>query len=151
MEQMEALSEKVSSETPEKIMSELSEKLKTETPESSETIETTKTKDPPQKLQLDEESGGIFSKLWPFSLMELVLGAKITQVIGILNYFAHFAVYPFVGTLLFLYMIFSSYWYIAAIYLAWYVYDAKTPQNGGRSFTIGKNWKVCMDSYMCQR
>ena len=91
------------------------------------------------------QAGGIFSKLWPFTLMELVLGAQLTQVMAILNYFAHFAVYPFIGTVLFLYMIFSQYWYIAAIYLAWYVYDAKTPQNGGRSFTISHNWKAWKD------
>ena len=68
--------------------------------------------------------------VWPFEILELVFGPDVTNFLGILNYIAHFILFPFMGAAILIYALFSQYWIFALGYLAWYVYDAKTPQQG---------------------
>ena len=68
--------------------------------------------------------------IWPFEILELVFGPDVTNFLGILNYIAHFILFPFMGAAILIYALFSQYWIFALGYLAWYVYDAKTPQQG---------------------
>jgi len=55
---------------------------------------------------------------------------------------AHFILFPFLGAVVLIYIFLTQFWFIGAAYLAWYVYDAKTPQQGGRYLPVSRTFKA---------
>ncbi len=84
----------------------------------------------------------LFKYVFPFTLLELFLSPDVVHLIGVVNYIAHFIIFPFLGLAVVVYLLLSRFWLLAAAYIAWYIYDAKTPQNGGRLLRSSHDWKA---------
>ncbi|MBN3294411.1 DGAT2 acyltransferase, partial [Polypterus senegalus] len=75
---------------------------------------------------------------WP-SNSKLV---KQLQIISVLQWVITFLVMGAACTLLLLYMFCTDCWAIAALYIAWLVFDWNTPEKGGRRSEWVRNWTV---------
>lgn len=64
------------------------------------------------------------------------------QMMAVLHYTTSFLFMGFGMLFLFIYLIFTDYYYIPLLYSVWYYYDRLTPQQGGRRVQLIRYWKL---------
>uniref|UniRef100_A0A670KLI6 Acyltransferase n=1 Tax=Podarcis muralis TaxID=64176 RepID=A0A670KLI6_PODMU len=64
------------------------------------------------------------------------------QLLSVLQWIFSFLMLGMASLILLIYLAFTSFWPISALYLAWLIYDWNTPENGGRSSTWVRNWSI---------
>ncbi|KAK6486228.1 diacylglycerol O-acyltransferase 2-like [Huso huso] len=67
---------------------------------------------------------------------------KQLQIISVMQWVLSFLVMGAVCTVGLLYLFFTDCWLIAALYIAWLVFDWNTPRQGGRRSSWVRNWTV---------
>ncbi|XP_009647988.1 diacylglycerol O-acyltransferase 2-like [Egretta garzetta] len=64
------------------------------------------------------------------------------QLLSVLQWVLSFLLLGIVSLLLLIYLVFTSFWPISALYLAWIIFDWDTPEKGGRRLPCLRRWPV---------
>ncbi|NXW04729.1 DGAT2 acyltransferase, partial [Fregetta grallaria] len=64
------------------------------------------------------------------------------QLLSVLQWVLSFLLLGIVSLLLLIYLVFTSFWPISALYLAWIIFDWDTPEKGGRRLPCLRRWSV---------
>ncbi|XP_019376658.1 PREDICTED: diacylglycerol O-acyltransferase 2-like [Gavialis gangeticus] len=64
------------------------------------------------------------------------------QLLSVLQWVLSFLFMGIISLLLLIYLVFTSFWPISALYLVWLIFDWDTPERGGRRFTWLRKWAV---------
>ncbi|XP_052669907.1 diacylglycerol O-acyltransferase 2-like [Harpia harpyja] len=64
------------------------------------------------------------------------------QLLSVLQWVLSFLLLGTVSLLLLIYLVFTSFWPISALYLAWIIFDWDTPEKGGRRLPCLRQWPV---------
>ncbi|XP_051486303.1 diacylglycerol O-acyltransferase 2-like isoform X3 [Apus apus] len=64
------------------------------------------------------------------------------QLLSVLQWVLSFLLLGAVSLLLLIYLVFTSFWPISALYLAWIIFDWDTPEKGGRRLPCLRRWPV---------
>ncbi|KAI6078305.1 Diacylglycerol O-acyltransferase 2-like protein [Aix galericulata] len=64
------------------------------------------------------------------------------QLLAVLQWVLSFLLLGTVSLLLLVYLVFTSFWPISALYLAWVIFDWDTPEKGGRRLPCLRRWSV---------
>ncbi|KAM8987453.1 diacylglycerol O-acyltransferase 2-like isoform 1-T1 [Ara ararauna] len=64
------------------------------------------------------------------------------QLLSVLQWVLSFLLLGIVSLLLLIYLVFTSFWPISALYLAWIIFDWDTPEKGGRRLPCLRRWTV---------
>ena len=64
------------------------------------------------------------------------------QTLAVLHYTSSFLFVGFGMAALFLYLLFTDYYYVPLLYLLWYSYDRLTPRQGGRRVDRFRRWRL---------
>uniref|UniRef100_A0A8B9PY41 Acyltransferase n=1 Tax=Apteryx owenii TaxID=8824 RepID=A0A8B9PY41_APTOW len=64
------------------------------------------------------------------------------QLLAVLQWVLSFLLLGVVSLLLLIYLVFTSFWPISALYLAWIIFDWDTPEKGGRRLACLRKWRV---------
>ncbi|KFQ40704.1 Diacylglycerol O-acyltransferase 2, partial [Mesitornis unicolor] len=64
------------------------------------------------------------------------------QLLAVLQWVLSFLLLGTVSLLILIYLVFTSFWPISALYLAWIIFDWDTPEKGGRSLPCLQRWTV---------
>ncbi|KAM9179728.1 diacylglycerol O-acyltransferase 2-like [Mergus octosetaceus] len=64
------------------------------------------------------------------------------QLLAVLQWVLSFLLLGTVSLLLLVYLVFTSFWPISALYLAWVIFDWDTPEQGGRRLPCLRRWPV---------
>ncbi|NXS74413.1 DGAT2 acyltransferase, partial [Pandion haliaetus] len=64
------------------------------------------------------------------------------QLLSVLQWVLSFLLLGTVSLLLLIYLVFTSFWPISALYLAWILFDWDTPEKGGRRLPCLRQWPV---------
>uniref|UniRef100_A0A8C3C0H5 Acyltransferase n=1 Tax=Cairina moschata TaxID=8855 RepID=A0A8C3C0H5_CAIMO len=64
------------------------------------------------------------------------------QLLAVLQWVLSFLLLGTVSLLLLVYLVFTSFWPISALYLAWVIFDWDTPEKGGRRLPCLRRWPV---------
>ncbi|KAI1281860.1 2-acylglycerol O-acyltransferase 1 [Halotydeus destructor] len=64
------------------------------------------------------------------------------QTLAILYFMAEFALLGPLTVGLFLWLLFTPYYWVPCVYAAWYVYDRQVPNQGGRKWTPSRHWRI---------
>ncbi|XP_074909819.1 diacylglycerol O-acyltransferase 2-like [Buteo buteo] len=64
------------------------------------------------------------------------------QLLSVLQWVLSFLLLGTVSLLLLIYLVFTSFWPISALYLAWVIFDWDTPEKGGRRLPCLRQWPV---------
>ncbi|XP_061217939.1 diacylglycerol O-acyltransferase 2-like isoform X1 [Neopsephotus bourkii] len=64
------------------------------------------------------------------------------QLLSVLQWVLSFLLLGIVSLLLLIYLVFTSFWPISALYLAWIIFDWETPEKGGRRLPCLRRWTV---------
>ncbi|XP_033919842.1 diacylglycerol O-acyltransferase 2-like [Melopsittacus undulatus] len=64
------------------------------------------------------------------------------QLLSVLQWVLSFLLLGIVSLLLLIYLAFTSFWPISALYLAWIIFDWDTPERGGRRLPCLRRWTV---------
>ncbi|XP_065545631.1 diacylglycerol O-acyltransferase 2-like [Lathamus discolor] len=64
------------------------------------------------------------------------------QLLSVLQWVLSFLLLGIVSLLLLVYLVFTSFWPISALYLAWIIFDWDTPEKGGRRLPCLRRWAV---------
>ncbi|NWI24031.1 DGAT2 acyltransferase, partial [Sula dactylatra] len=64
------------------------------------------------------------------------------QLLSVLQWVLSFLLLGTVSLLLLIYLAFTSFWPISALYLAWIIFDWDTPEKGGRRLPCLRRWSV---------
>nr|XP_009685970.1 PREDICTED: diacylglycerol O-acyltransferase 2-like [Struthio camelus australis] len=64
------------------------------------------------------------------------------QLLAVLQWVLSFLLLGVVSLLLLIYLVFTSFWPISALYLAWIIFDWDTPEKGGRRLACLRKWSV---------
>ncbi|XP_075291582.1 diacylglycerol O-acyltransferase 2-like [Opisthocomus hoazin] len=64
------------------------------------------------------------------------------QLLSVLQWVLSFLLLGTVSLLLLIYLVFTSFWPISALYLAWIIFDWDTPEKGGRRLPCLRRWPV---------
>ncbi|RLW03255.1 hypothetical protein DV515_00006554 [Chloebia gouldiae] len=67
---------------------------------------------------------------------------KQLQIISVLQWVLTFLIMGIACTLILMYILCTDCWAIAALYLAWLVFDWNTPKKGGRRSQWVRNWAI---------
>ncbi|XP_030353355.1 diacylglycerol O-acyltransferase 2-like [Strigops habroptila] len=64
------------------------------------------------------------------------------QLLSVLQWVLSFLLLGIVSLLVLIYLVFTSFWPIPALYLAWIIFDWDTPEKGGRRLPCLRRWPV---------
>ncbi|NXL01266.1 DGAT2 acyltransferase, partial [Mesembrinibis cayennensis] len=64
------------------------------------------------------------------------------QLLAVLQWVLSFLLLGTVSLLILIYLVFTSFWPISALYLAWIIFDWDTPEKGGRRLPCLRRWPV---------
>ncbi|XP_053130279.1 diacylglycerol O-acyltransferase 2-like isoform X2 [Hemicordylus capensis] len=64
------------------------------------------------------------------------------QLLSVLQWILSYLVMGAAVLLLLIYLAFTNFWPISALYLAWVIFDWDTPEKGGRSSSWVRNWSI---------
>ncbi|XP_062495960.1 diacylglycerol O-acyltransferase 2-like [Pezoporus occidentalis] len=64
------------------------------------------------------------------------------QLLSVLQWVLSFLLLGIVSLMLLIYLVFTSFWPISALYLAWIIFDWDTPEKGGRRLPCLRRWTV---------
>ncbi|KYO38391.1 diacylglycerol O-acyltransferase 2 [Alligator mississippiensis] len=64
------------------------------------------------------------------------------QLLSVLQWVLSFLFMGIISLLLLIYLVFTSFWPISALYLVWLIFDWDTPERGGRRFAWLRKWAV---------
>ncbi|NXP81408.1 DGAT2 acyltransferase, partial [Ramphastos sulfuratus] len=64
------------------------------------------------------------------------------QLLSVLQWVLSFLLMGTVSLLVLIYLLFTSFWPISALYLAWIIFDWDTPEKGGRRLPCLRRWSV---------
>ncbi|XP_009463522.1 PREDICTED: diacylglycerol O-acyltransferase 2-like [Nipponia nippon] len=64
------------------------------------------------------------------------------QLLSVLQWVLSFLLLGTVSLLILIYLVFTSFWPISALYLAWIIFDWDTPEKGGRRLPCLRRWPV---------
>ncbi|KAJ7420884.1 Diacylglycerol O-acyltransferase 2 [Pitangus sulphuratus] len=64
------------------------------------------------------------------------------QLLAVLQWVLSFLLLGTVSLVVLIYLLFTSFWLIPALYLAWIIFDWNTPERGGRSLPCLRRWTV---------
>ncbi|NWH61908.1 DGAT2 acyltransferase, partial [Geococcyx californianus] len=64
------------------------------------------------------------------------------QLLSVLQWVLSFLLLGIVSLLLLIYLVFTRFWPISALYLAWIIFDWDTPEKGGRRLPCLRRWSV---------
>ncbi|XP_010017113.1 PREDICTED: diacylglycerol O-acyltransferase 2-like, partial [Nestor notabilis] len=64
------------------------------------------------------------------------------QLLSVLQWVLSFLLLGIVSLLFLIYLVFTSFWPIPALYLAWIIFDWDTPEKGGRRLPCLRRWTV---------
>ncbi|XP_041379717.1 2-acylglycerol O-acyltransferase 2-like [Gigantopelta aegis] len=64
------------------------------------------------------------------------------QTFAVWQFTLSFMCFGFGFLFFFIYLLFTRFYYIPLLYLAWYIYDHKTSARGGRRILWARNWKI---------
>ncbi|MFH4984660.1 hypothetical protein AB6A40_011369 [Gnathostoma spinigerum] len=64
------------------------------------------------------------------------------QTAAVLFFSFFFLFAPPLSVIFTIYLLYTSYWWIIALYFVWFIYDYRTPERGSRPSSWLRGWKV---------